>query len=369
MKDRITSTKIDPATGRALPAGVEYRGKGQYRARKRIAGGERIHQTFSSAKLARRWLDTTSAKLELGQFQDTRPLERQTVRELVERYVREEMQARENDRKGHIPAILQDEIAQLALVDLTSTAVRGFRDRLADKYSAATVVKRLNLLAAICQHAIAEWDVPFAKNPAAATAVKRPAGADKKRNRRLVGDEYERLLEVMAKSPWPDDVAFVRFAIEQGTRREEALTLRWRDIDFDRHSLSFAKTKTMHRAIERGPEIRPLTPGAARLLRTLQTQRRSSQPGDLVFDIGSKDAFSVRFGRMTKKAGLRDLTFHDLRHEATSRLARIYTNPLELRRVTGHKDIKSLDRYYQPHTEDLAAKAIAYEKRNCADKE
>ena len=163
MKDRITSAKIDPATGRALPAGVEYRGKGQYRARKRIAGGERIHQTFSSAKLARRWLDTTSAKLELGQFEDTRPLERQTVRELVESYVREEMQTRENDRKGHIPSILQDEIAQLALVDLTPTAVRGFRDRLAEKYSGATVVKRLNLLAAICQHAIAEWDLPFSK--------------------------------------------------------------------------------------------------------------------------------------------------------------------------------------------------------------
>ncbi|KXV14882.1 hypothetical protein AD933_11080 [Acetobacter malorum] len=45
MKNRITSAKIDPATGRALPAGVEYRGKDQYRARKRIAGGERIHQT------------------------------------------------------------------------------------------------------------------------------------------------------------------------------------------------------------------------------------------------------------------------------------------------------------------------------------
>ncbi|WP_231867257.1 site-specific integrase [Acetobacter malorum] len=277
--------------------------------------------------------------------------------------------ARENDRKGHIPAILQDEIAQLPLVDLTSTAVRGFRGRLAKKYSAATVAKRLNLLAAICQHAIAEWDLPFSKNPAAAMAVKRPAGADKKRNRRLIGDEYNRLLEAMAASPWPDDVTFVQFAIEQGTRREEALTLRWRDIDFDRHALSLEKTKTMHRTVERGPEICSLTPGAARLLRALQAQRKSTRPGDLVFDIGSKDAFSVRFGRMTKKDGLRDLTFHDLRHEATSRLARIYTNPLELRRVTGHKDIKSLDRYYQPHAEDLAAKAIAYEKRNFADKD
>lgn len=152
---------------------MEYHGKGQYRARKCITGGEWIHQTFSTAKLARHWLDTTSAKLELGQFEDTRPLERQTVRELVDRYVREEMQTRENDRKGHIPSILQDEIAERALIDLNPTAVRGFRDRLAEKYSAATVVKRLNLLAAICQHAIAEWDLPFSKKTAAATAVTR----------------------------------------------------------------------------------------------------------------------------------------------------------------------------------------------------
>ncbi|GAN61518.1 hypothetical protein ACI01nite_00120 [Acetobacter cibinongensis] len=223
MKDQISSAKIDPATGRPFPAGVEYRGKGQYRARKRIRGGERIHQSFSTAKLARRWLDTTSTKLELGQFEDARPLERQTVHELVDRYVHEVMQARDNDRKGHIPSVLQDEIAQLPLVDLTPTAVRSFRDRLAEKYSAATVVKRLNLLAAICQHAIAEWDLPFSKNPAAATAVKRPADADKMRNRRLIGDEYDRLLEAMATSPWPDDLIFVQFAIEQGTRREEAL--------------------------------------------------------------------------------------------------------------------------------------------------
>lgn len=39
--------------------------------------------------------------------------------------------------------------------------------------------------------------------------------------------------------------------------------------------------KKLFGAIERGPEIRPLTPGAARLLRSLQAQRKSSRPGDL----------------------------------------------------------------------------------------
>ncbi|MFT9460160.1 MAG: hypothetical protein ABF611_11460 [Acetobacter orientalis] len=87
------------------------------------SGRERIHQTFSTARLVRRWLDTAAAKLQLRQFQDTRPLERQTIHALVDRYVHEEMQTRDNDRKGHIPSILQDEIAQLPLIDLPFCSV------------------------------------------------------------------------------------------------------------------------------------------------------------------------------------------------------------------------------------------------------
>ncbi|MFT8775501.1 MAG: tyrosine-type recombinase/integrase [Gluconacetobacter liquefaciens] len=70
--------------------------------------------------------------------------------------------------------------------------------------------------------------------------------------------------------------------------------------------------------------------------------------------MGAEAAFSVRYGRMMKRAGLHNLTFHDLRHEATSRLARLLPNPLDLKRVTGHRDLKSLDRYYQPVPESIS---------------
>ena len=51
-----------------------------------------------------------------------------------------------------------------------------------------------------------------------------------------------------------------------------------------------------------------------------------------------------------------DLRFHDLRHEATSRLAILLPNVIELSRVTGHKELKMLNRYYQVSVEDLAKK-------------
>jgi integrase len=73
-----------------------------------------------------------------------------------------------------------------------------------------------------------------------------------------------------------------------------------------------------------------------------------------VFTVGSPNSFKVRIGRMITRAGLEDLTFHDLRHEATSRLAKRYLNPMDLKRVTGHLTLKSLDRYYQPDLSELA---------------
>jgi len=85
------------------------------------------------------------------------------------------------------------------------------------------------------------------------------------------------------------------------------------------------------------------------------------EPHEKIFDIGNEKAFSVRFGRMTRRAGLTNLIFHDLRHEATSRLARYLANPLDLMRVTGHRDLKSLDRYYQPIMQELADKIEANE--------
>lgn len=62
------------------------------------------------------------------------------------------------------------------------------------------------------------------------------------------------------------------------------------------------------------------------------------------------------FVRAVERAGLGDLHFHDLRHEATSRLAERLDNVLELSAVTGHKTLTMLKRYYHPRAKDLARK-------------
>lgn len=62
------------------------------------------------------------------------------------------------------------------------------------------------------------------------------------------------------------------------------------------------------------------------------------------------------FTRACDRAGIDDLHFHDLRHEATSRISEKLDNILELSAVTGHKTVQMLKRYYHPRASDLARK-------------
>ena len=74
-----------------------------------------------------------------------------------------------------------------------------------------------------------------------------------------------------------------------------------------------------------------------------------------VFPI-TAEAFKRAFVRACASANIQDLHFHDLRHEATSRMAHLLPNVIELAAVTGHQDLKMLQRYYHTRPEELALK-------------
>ncbi len=68
------------------------------------------------------------------------------------------------------------------------------------------------------------------------------------------------------------------------------------------------------------------------------------------------DAVKKAFVRAGNRAGIENFHFHDLRHEATSRLATRLDNVLELAAVTGHKDLRMLKPYFQPKAKDISRK-------------
>ena len=60
--------------------------------------------------------------------------------------------------------------------------------------------------------------------------------------------------------------------------------------------------------------------------------------------------------RACKRAKIEDFRFHDLRHEATSRFFEKRLNVMEVAAITGHKDLRMLQRYTHLRAEDLAVK-------------
>ncbi len=99
--------------------------------------------------------------------------------------------------------------------------------------------------------------------------------------------------------------------------------------------------------------IVPLTRAAARLLWRLKPQRPKAT--DKVFGYKSGGGIHQAFERIRKRAEIEGLHFHDLRHEAASRLA-LKLRAHELARVLGHSDLKTTMRYYHPAASDLVGK-------------
>jgi integrase len=130
-------------------------------------------------------------------------------------------------------------------------------------------------------------------------------------------------------------------------RRGEILALRWSDVYL---SDSYVR---LHDSKNGEARDVPLSTRAVQILRDLST--KPVHISGRVFPI-SPEALKKAFTRACERAGIMNLHFHDLRHEATSRIAERLDNILELSAVTGHKTVQMLRRYYHPRATDLAKK-------------
>ncbi len=145
-------------------------------------------------------------------------------------------------------------------------------------------------------------------------------------------------------------------------RQGEIISLMWGNIDLDMATAHLALTKNG------GARTVPLSCKAVSILRelprsidgrvfpTTQNALKIAWQWALVRARKDYEKDCKRAGEILDPGFLQDLTYHDLRHEATSRIAEKLSNILELSSVTGHKDLQMLKRYYHPRAEDLAKK-------------
>lgn len=337
-------------------ATIRKRGDLQWEAQVRKKGQPAQSKTFSTRADAERWAKEIEIAIERGLFFDRSIAERTTISELIERYREVELPFKRG--KHFIPALaqLQAAFGKYALSSITPKLISTHRDSRLKTVSPSTVKKEINLLSRIIELAGKEWGIPVANNPC--KMVSRPS-EPKGRERRLdEGDEIEdaeetRLLaQCLASSKDLEVITIV--AIESAARLGELLKLTWKEIDLAKRTAKLQDTKNgesrsiplSSRAVSALLELRTEQSGNVENVALLPTQR--------VFGRWqAADSFNKVWSRACSRAGITNLRFHDLRHEACSRLADKFSLH-ELMKITGHKSAAMLMRYYHPKAEELA---------------
>lgn len=314
-----------------------------------------VNQTLPTKADAVSWAAVVESEMARGAFIDRSLAESTTFGDLLTRYAREITVHKKGARAEgcRVQALLREPIARAPLSHLTGQRLAKWRDERHLQVFGSTVNRDLNLFSHMFNVARKEWAFPI-DNPVA--LVRRPKN-NRGRTRRLSREEEERLLAQLAPSersndgtslpggsrnPWAHTI--VLLALETAMRRGEILSIRWSNVFLDECYLHLPDTKNGE------PRDVPLSTRARALLAALPRG-----PSGRVFPL-TPDSLKQVFERAVVRAEIHDFRFHDLRHEATSRLATRLDNVLELSAVTGHKTLGMLKRYYHPRASDLAKK-------------
>lgn len=325
---------------------------GSWRAIITRKGYPRQTRTFDLKADAEIWARDIERDMDRGAFVSRKEAEQTTLLEALERYEREVTPAKKGaaQERLRIRAWKQDPLAQRFLASIRGADLATWRDkRLAAGASPTTARNDLAVISHLFNVAAREWGMESLTNPVEKIKMPPPSRArDRRLDPRPDADgrtEEARLLAACDAGPhWLGPM--VRLALATAMRQGELLALEWRNIDLVRKVARLEDTKNGERR-----DV-PLFPAALAVLEALPRNMSGK-----VFTIGTM-AVVHAFQRACKRAGIVDLRFHDLRHEATSRLFEAGFNPMEVATVTGHKTLQMLKRYTHLRAEDLAKRMV-----------
>lgn len=289
--------------------------------------------------------------MERGLWRDSTEAESTTLADALARYAGEISNTKRGavKEKSILKTLSATSLSSCSMASIRGADIAKLRDSwLSEGLAAATVTRRLAVLSHVFAIAVKEWGMESLANPV--QRISKPT-IKNDRDRRLEGKEETRLLVECE----PHMAALIRFALETAARLGELLSVEWTDIDLVRRVMVVRGIDG--RGTKNGDAFRqvPLSSAAVKVLDELKARPRSIH-GHVFYQWKASDSFNKTWRRVCARAGVVDLRFHDLRHEATSRLAEKLSNVLELAAVTGHKDLRMLKRYYHPKAEDLAKK-------------
>jgi integrase len=298
-------------------------------------------KTFRSKRDAEAWAKITESEMVRGVFLSRNESERTLFCDLADRYAQEVVPTLKGAKQDMTRIrVLKKHLDRYAIASITSVVVAEYRDMRMKEVSPQSVKHELGMLQRILKKATMEWGIALPGG--IPTQHVKPPRLPNSRDRRLVKDEESRLLDACLEShaQWLQPI--VVMAIETAMRASELLGLHWKNIDLDSRVALLPDTKNG------APRRVPLTSLAVKTLQSLPGNANGK-----VFDVSYR-ALALHFTKACKRADIEGLRFHDLRHEATSRLFEKGLNPMQVAAITGHKTLQMLKRYTHLRAEDLA---------------
>ena len=313
----------------------------KWQARVIRKGHNTITKTFLTKQDAERWARSIEIEIDRGTFVNNDFAQKTLFKEILQKYLNDVApQMRSADTQAiRVKKLMKHPIAEVNMTQLSPKLIADYRDERLKVIKPNTVIRELAVLSSIINHARREWGLNIT-NPV--TMIKKPSSTQG-RDRILNDEDLGRLfIELEKISPWYKTLA--EFAIETAMRRGELMSLLWVNIKFDKSVAFLPHTKNGD------SRYVPLSSKALKILKSL--------PRDIegrVFPL-NKQTVSILFLRAAKRAKVEDIHFHDLRHIALTKLSARFTNILELSTISGHKELKMLQRYVHIKAEDLVQK-------------
>lgn len=374
MPVQIRYSKQNSTVLEIIMATIVKTPSGTWKAVIRKAGWPTTIKTFRLKKDADDWSRRTEDEMVRGLFIQRGPSERMTFETAMKRYLsdvtptkRPLTQNAERNRAVSLVAFF----GKYSLAAITTELIAQYRDaRLAGEdrmkegkaqpRAANTVRLDLALLGHIFTVAVKEWGLGLPYNPV--MNLRRPSPGPG-RNRRLSPEEELRLLDAVDNHSNPMLSWIVRIAIETGMRSSEISTLRVSQVEHERRIVRLIETKnTLPRTV-------PLSLAATETFRlALNNPARPKETELIFYGEPGRDGrrrpynFNKVWGDIKKAVGVADFKFHDLRHEAVSRLVESGLSDQEVASISGHKSMQMLRRYTHLRAEDLVARLDSLSK-------
>lgn len=312
-------------------------------------------KTFRTKRDAEDWARRTEDEMVRGVYIDRADAGRMLLKTAIDRYLREvssTKKASTASAEKHKAKALKAELGDYSLGALNPNLVAEYRDqRLADGKSPDTVRLELSLLSHLFTIAIKEWRLGLVYNPV--MNIRKPAPGVG-RNRRLSADEESKLLKACDNYSNPMLGWIVRTGLYTGMRAGEITTLRRQQVDLKRRVVRLSNTKNgTDRTV-------PLSKEAAQVLTAALDHPIRPMDTDMIFwgepgRDGNRRPYEFRMAwkKIIRDTKIKNLRFHDLRHEAVSRLVEIGLGDQESAAISGHKSMQMLKRYTHLRAEDL----------------